>query len=977
VREVSITPIPLDRPPFPLPRGVDVPLYFTVQPGAAYLRNRAYEGSRLIYPNGKALLPGTRVNFWNYDAGERGWYVYGPGTVMPDGRQIVPDPKVAVYEFTGAMVAGSGLKPAVAPPAGGNSKDGDPVDLSTGLFVLEKTDLTIADVIPVALRRTYRPGDTVSRAFGLGATHPYDMFLVGDTAPYTYVDLVLPDGGAIHYTRISPGTSYADAVYETSVSPTRFYKSRIAWDGAHFFLTLKDGTVYTFREAFGATRPMQGGLLSITDRAGNTLTIARDADGNMVQLSTPGGRWVQFTYDSSYRVTQARDALGGTVSYSYDSAGRLATVTDQAGGVTTYTYDASNRMQTPTDARGIVFLTNEYDTTGKVTRQTQADGTTYQFAYTLGTGGKVTQVDVTDPRGFVRRVTFNGDGYVLTDTRALGTAVAQTTTYERQAGSNLPTAMTDALGRRTQWTYDAKGNPLTVTRLAGTGSAVTTTFTYEPTFSQLTSVTDALNQTTTFGYDAQGNLTSLTDPLSHVTTLAYNFYGQPVSATDSLNQVTTFTYDPAARSLVSVVNPLGITTTRAYDPLGRLTSQRDPRGLATSLVYNALNRITKILDPKLGATQFSYDANGNLLSVSDARGSTTTYSYNNMDRITTRTDPLGHSESYTYDLVGNLTGFTDRKGQTSTFTYDALNRRTGATYADATVSYTVDAIGRPTQVSDSVGGIITNAYDTLDRLTSQTTALGTVSYQYDVLGRRTQMTVPNQSPATYAYDAASRLTSITQGTNLVQFVYDAASRRTTLTLPNGVSTQYNYDAASRLTALTYKLGTTTLGDLQYTYDATGNRIQIDGAWARTGVPQAVTGATYNANNQQVTFSGQTLTYDLDGNLTADGSNTYTWDARNRLATVTGPVIASFTYDAVGRRARKTMNDVITDFLYDGLNPVQEQSGSVTTNLLTGRGVDEYFSRGTTSDVNDYCLSNVLVGYALLWEVRHAPTGEPG
>src|SRR5438309_9637342 len=27
--------------------------------------------------------------------------------------------------------------------------------------------------------------------------------------------------------------------------------------------------------------------------------------------------------------------------------------------------------------------------------------------------------------------------------------------------------------------------------------------------------------------------------------------------------------------------------------------------------------------------------------------------------------------------------------------------------------------------------------------------------------------------------------------------------------------------------------------------------------------------------------------------------------------------------------------------------------------------------------NDHCLSNVLVGYTLLWEVRHAPTGEPG
>ena len=32
---------------------------------------------------------------------------------------------------------------------------------------------------------------------------------------------------------------------------------------------------------------------------------------------------------------------------------------------------------------------------------------------------------------------------------------------------------------------------------------------------------------------------------------------------------------------------------------------------------------------------------------------------------------------------------------------------------------------------------------------------------------------------------------------------------------------------------------------------------------------------------------------------------------------------------------------------------------------------------STGRVNDHCLSNVLVGYTLLWEVRHAPTGEPG
>jgi len=37
VTQVSITPIPIDRPPYPLPANVEVPVYFTLQPGGAYV----------------------------------------------------------------------------------------------------------------------------------------------------------------------------------------------------------------------------------------------------------------------------------------------------------------------------------------------------------------------------------------------------------------------------------------------------------------------------------------------------------------------------------------------------------------------------------------------------------------------------------------------------------------------------------------------------------------------------------------------------------------------------------------------------------------------------------------------------------------------------------------------------------------------------------------------------------------------------
>jgi YD repeat-containing protein len=411
VREVSLTPIPLDRTPFPLPQ-VKVPVYFTAQPGGAYIHNPGGSGARVYYPNTFDELPGTRLNFWHYDAGYKGWYKYGLGTVAPDGKQIIPDPEISVYEFTGAMISseGTGAPPDPPPPpcspGDKKCKPGDPVDVATGLFIMEKTDLYLPDgTMPIALKRTYRQNDTYSRAFGIGTSHAYDLFFVGDVNPYTYIQLILPDGQKYRYDRISPGTSYIDAVYEHVTSRTKWYKSRISWNGTGWDLRLKDGTLYAFRDGFDATRPGQGGLLRIQDPNGNTTIIARDSAGNATRITASGGRWIALTYNVANRITQAQDNIGRTLTYEYDATGRLIKVTDPNGGTNEFTYDVSSRMLTVKDARSIVFLTNEYDATGKVTKQTMVDGGTYLFNYTMN-GSNVIQTDVTDPRGIVSRRTF-------------------------------------------------------------------------------------------------------------------------------------------------------------------------------------------------------------------------------------------------------------------------------------------------------------------------------------------------------------------------------------------------------------------------------------------------------------------------------------------------------------------------------------------------------------------------------------------
>jgi len=115
----------------------------------------------------------------------------------------------------------------------------------------------------------------------------------------------------------------------------------------------------------------------------------------------------------------------------------------------------------------------------------------------------------------------------------------------------------------------------------------------------------------------------------------------------------------------------------------------------------------------------------------------------------------------------------------------------------------------------------------------------------------------------------------------------------------------------------------------------------------------VTQTAYNADNQLATWGTANLFYDANGNMTSDGTHSYTWDARNRLSQIDLGNTASFMYDPFGRRVSKTIVGTQTGFLFDGPDPVQELSGTTpTANLLTG-GLDEYFTRTDSSGTRDF------------------------
>jgi RHS repeat-associated protein len=950
VGELSITPVPLERPPFPMPYGAEFPIYFLLQPWGA--RIEPY-GARVIYPNLTRERPGTRVPYYLYDA-VRGWQPYGNGTVSEDRARILPDPEVAIPHTTAFSI-----KPFLnGPPPCGGGDDGDPVSLSTGLFVLQETDLGLADTIPLALRRSYRPELAFRlRPFGSGSTHPYEIFLYPDQS-FSQIDLVLPDGARVHYTRTSPGTGSDRAAFEHRGSPTIFFASKIVWSGLGWELSLRDGTTYFFA---GLTPLLQW----IRDRYGNRVFLARDGGehGNILTIHSPKGRWIKFTYAGpvSRNVASAEDNRGRVVRYQYDDQLRMTAVTDPAGRVTRYTYDSDNRMTTVNDG-GALSLTNEYDGEGRVVKQTLADGAVYRFAYQTDTTGRIVRTDVTDPRGTIRRVTFDANGYVATDTRALGTPDEQKLSYRRDAATNLLLEETDALGRDTSYTYDEYEQITSLTLAAGTPLAARIQLAYEPRYSLLSEVTDPLGHSARIERDELGRITRIIDPLGKALTFSYDVDGRITKITDALNNVIQFGHQPDSYS--TVIDPLKRTFRRVYDGAGRTVLASDAAGRASRLQYDVLDQLLRITDDDGKQLRFTWEGT-NLTGFTDARGKLALrIAYDAHGRVIQRTDALGKVETLAYDEMSNLVSYVDRTGQPLKIQYDRLNRPVRLAFAGGdTVTCTWDGANRLTEIADA-SGAIRRTWDALDRLVREETPQGTVTYSWDAGGRRTAMTARGTT-LSYTWDEGSQLTRLTDGTHTVKMEYDALGRRQIVRFDGGGSYSYAFDRASRVVKLFHHKGNKLLGSLRYGYDLGGNVQRIQGNLARTLLPDRVATARYDAANRLTRWGSLALTYDDNGRLTSGGAQSYIWDARGRLGSVGAQT--RYAYDALDRRVRIARQGASTDYLYDGANVIRAGGAS----LLVGPGIDDHLVR-TEGGPPLYFLPDVLGSTVALMK----PDGTP-
>jgi YD repeat-containing protein len=244
------------------------------------------------------------------------------------------------------------------------------------------------------------------------------MFIIGDTDKFSWVALVMADGGQIRYARISPGTSYSDGVFEDREIPGKFLGSRISWNGSHgnWTVALKDGTEFTVQGCNANSKAGQCAVTEMRNKAGERLTIKRDGDGNILRITSPHGFFVSVTNDSAGRITRVEDDAKRWVSYEYNSEGALARSRNWRGDTQDYKYDGQFNMarvdESGRDAQGPYRFTiiNAFDKQNRFAAQIMDSGGFTSAEYITNQNGKVIQANVGSAEGFSRYF-FSESGY--------------------------------------------------------------------------------------------------------------------------------------------------------------------------------------------------------------------------------------------------------------------------------------------------------------------------------------------------------------------------------------------------------------------------------------------------------------------------------------------------------------------------------------------------------------------------------------
>ncbi|MCL5292157.1 MAG: DNRLRE domain-containing protein [Actinobacteria bacterium] len=427
----------------------------------------------------------------------------------------------------------------------------------------------------------------------------------------------------------------------------------------------------------------------------------------------------------------------------------------------------------------------------------------------------------------------------------------------------------------------------------------------------------------------------------------------------------------------------------------------------TNYTWTPTNNVESVTDPlkRIRRYQYSTTSQGEQVTEILPRGDQLTKKYDSLNRLTVGSSSTGPMVfAYNYNTV---TGYLDSVTESNT--------------ADNTAkiySYTYNSVGQPTSISDTVGGTISRTpyigetENDLSITSSGDTKTYAMHKTYNVRGQVSTLTDPSGTQNTYAYDSAGRLIQVAKGGIIQAYNYDAGGRLISIIQqsrtggrPGAYQLTYGYDKNGNITSVfrtdTGKTERFTYNELNrlmswydpsrdttstYSYDIMGNLLSV-----KEGTTTAQS-FTYDIANQisTDTVANTGFTYDANGNLTFDGTNTYTYNAYGQLTKVErgGTVVAEYTYYYNGLRKSKKVNGVTIYFHYDNKgNLVSEtnSSGVITAvytwdNLgrpfsVTRDGATYYYELNGHGDVIG--LDQGTYAYDPWGKVTSEPTSTPG
>jgi RHS repeat-associated protein len=836
------------------------------------------------------------------------------------------------------------------------------IDPRTGKLSLQITDMTVrAGALLLQIRRTLQNPPVPPGLLGTRWRLNWESRLT-HSGPEAAIE---EEGGLVSFTLDETGTRYRSASGD-----------QLVLEGGQAVRMRTDG----IRETFDLT----GRLIEQVDPNDNRITLHYDGHGRLSKIEGPAQVSLQLVNDESGRVVKIASSNGSTVEYQYANGSARPAAQHQAGSMPVeYLYDQAGRLAGI--ERPQAGLTKfEYDSKGRVTRRTWADGTNEQYAYDEATRTRT----YTDPTGQVTTHTWSQDGRSSIATTPLGQRILNE--YD-DAGRTI--AVTGPTGQTARLTYDAMGRTIAIddprtgtihfeyladSRLPIAIISPTNRQTLE--YDSMGNLVRLVNdvdptQNSTFAYFPNGQVSSIIQGNGQKTFYTYNAAGQRETVADAAGSTWRYEYDDRG-NLVRETNPLNAVTVWTYDVHNRLTSATDPSGATTRYAYEQRGRfnLVTVTDARGGTTHSTYDQRGRLISVTDAAKRTTKYKYDAIGRTTHVVNPAGETWQYEYDAAGNLIAATNPLGAITKFGYDSLGKPTSVMAPDGTEQrYQYSPMGWLVKSVRAPGLATTYEYDTEGRLIAETDATDRVTqYEYTPAGRVAKVIPPSGPPISYAYDNFGNLASILGGERvIVSYEYNALGRRVKDKHAGGLEIAYRYDAVGELVGWQDNQGgretmkydpvgrtmTTTDasgGTTRFSFDAAGNLVEA------TDPLGHVTKRDYDTAGQLVAVVepiGDRAKYEYDaaGRLNAavhpgGGTSSFEYDALgNAIKTVdpTGKVTQS-TYDNAGRLVSVTdAKGQTTKMTYGEAGRLAEKE------LADGTRVRfEYDEHGRVSKVDD-------------------------